>query len=218
MLELIDLLSNAYQWRLTELQAELAAERQKTKDLEAKIETDPLVNVLNRRGFERELNRAITHSGRYQTSAALIFIDLDNFKAINDRWGHAVGDQTLQAVAKMLGSAVRGSDIVARVGGDEFAMLLWHVSVSNALAKARAIERIVATTEIPSTRGAPVGASTGVAIIGPLDRPDDVFARADAEMYSRKSQRARGTKEIGNLAAYNHAAANKRGTQVEHVA
>lgn len=86
MLELIDLLSNTYEWRLTELQAELAAERRKTKDLEAKIETDSLVNVLNRRGFERELNRAITYSGRYQTSAAIIFLDLDNFKAINDRW------------------------------------------------------------------------------------------------------------------------------------
>jgi diguanylate cyclase (GGDEF)-like protein len=155
ILELIDMLSNTYKSRLTELQAELAAERRKTKDLKAKIETDSLVNVLNRRGFERELNRAITHSGRYQTSAAIIFLDLDNFKAINDRWGHPVGHETLQVVAKTLSSAVRSSDVVARVGGDEFAILLWHVNASNALAKARSIERVIAITEIPSAGGRP---------------------------------------------------------------
>lgn len=201
MVELIDLLLNTYEWRLTELQAELAAERKKTKDLEAKIEIDPLLNVLNRRGFERELNRAITHNARYQTSTALVFLDLDNFKAINDGWGHPVGDEALRVIAKALSNAVRASDIVARVGGDEFAVLLWHVSESSAVGKARAIERIVATSEIPSARGATVGASAGVAMIGPFDRPDDLMARADVEMYSRKSQRARGTKAIENLAA-----------------
>jgi diguanylate cyclase (GGDEF)-like protein len=200
VLELIDMLSNTYEWRLTELEAELAAERKKTRDLEAKIETDALVNVLNRRGFERELNRAITCSGRYQTSAAVIFLDLDNFKAINDRWGHPVGDETLQ-VAKALSGAVRASDIVARVGGDEFAILLWHVNASNALAKARAIERVIEITEIPGAGGASIGASAGTVMIGPFDRPDEVMTRVDAEMYMRKSQRARGTKQIENFAA-----------------
>lgn len=201
MLELIDLLSNTYEWRLTELEAELAAERKKTKELETKIETDPLVNILNRHGFERELNRAITHSGRYPTSVAVIFLDLDNFKAINDRWGHLVGDETLQLVAKTLSSVVRASDIVARVGGDEFATLLWHVSVSNAIAKARSIERILATTEIPGAKGASIGASAGVAMLGASDLPDHVIARADAEMYLRKSERARGKKDSRILAA-----------------
>lgn len=201
VLELVDMLANTYRSRLAELEAELAAERKKIKDLEAKIETDPLVNVLNRRGFERELDRAIMHSGRYQTSAALIFLDLDKFKAINDRWGHRVGDETLQVVAKSLSGAVRASDIVARVGGDEFAILLWHVNASNALAKARAMERVVATTEISSANGASIGASAGVAMIEPSDSPDDLLARADAEMYLRKSQRTRGTIEIGDLVA-----------------
>ena len=200
MFELIELLSNTYQWRLSELQAELAAERKKTKDLEAKIETDPLVNVLNRRGFERELNRAIMHSSRYQTSAAVIFLDLDGFKAINDRWGHLVGDEALQLVAKTLSGAVRASDIVARVGGDEFAILLWHVSSVSAVAKARAIEQLLATTEIPSAGGATIGASAGVAMLGAPDRAGDLIARADAEMYLRKAERARGTKETVMMA------------------
>ena len=200
MLELIDMLASTYEWRLTELQAELAAERKKSKDLEAKIETDPLVNILNRRGFERELNRAIIQSSRYRTSAAVIFLDLDDFKAINDRWGHLVGDEALQLVAKTLCRIVRASDIVARVGGDEFAILLWHVNLANAVAKAHAIEQILGTTEMPSARGTIIGASAGVAMLGTPENPCDLIARADAEMYLRKAERARH-KRNRNLAA-----------------
>lgn len=115
--------------------------------------------------------------------------------------GHPVGDETLQVVAKTLSNAVRSSDVVARVGGDEFAILLWHVNASNALAKARSMERVLAATEIPSARGVSIGASAGAVMIGPLDRPDNIMARVDAEMYMRKSQRARGAKHIKNVAA-----------------
>jgi diguanylate cyclase (GGDEF)-like protein len=202
VLELLELLSNTYNSRLTELQAELAAHRAKIKDLESKIEIDPLVDVLNRRGLDRELNGAIAHSVRYGSSVAVIFIDLDNFKTINDRWGHPVGDEVLRMIAKALSRSVRGSDVVARVGGDEFAVLLWNISESGALGKARAIEQIITATEIPSAgRCVSVGASAGVAMIGPGDCPNDVMARADAEMYARKSQQARRTNETGNMAA-----------------
>jgi len=202
VLELIELLSNTYKSRLTELQAELAAQREKIKDLESKIEIDPLADVLNRRGFDRELNCAISQNVRYGTSIAIIFIDLDHFKAINDRWGHPVGDEVLRMIAKALTRNVRGSDVIARVGGDEFAVLLWHISEAGALGKARAIEEIIAATEIPTAGGrVSVGASAGVAMIGPGDRPSALMARADAEMYSRKSQRTRHTNDIGNRAA-----------------
>lgn len=168
---------------------------------ELKIEIDPLVDVLNRRGLDRELNGAIAHSVRYGSSVAVVFIDLDNFKTINDRWGHPVGDEVLRMIAKALSRSVRGSDVVARVGGDEFAVLLWNISESGA-GKATAIEHIIAATEIPSAgRCVSVGASAGVAMIGPGDCPNDVMARADAEMYARKSQQARRTNETGNMAA-----------------
>ena len=195
MLELINFLSNTYEAQLKELNADLAAERMKIKDLEEKIEIDPLVNILNRRGFERELNRLITHSSRYQTSAALVFIDLDNFKAINDRWGHSVGDRALQVVAGAIARSLRASDAVARIGGDEFAVLLWQISESNALQKARGIEDMLANIEILSADGSftigTIGASAGVATISPSDRANEIVERADAAMYFRKSHRGR---------------------------
>jgi GGDEF domain-containing protein len=84
--------------------------------------------------------------------------------------------------------ALLANRIVARVAGDKLATLLWHVSVSNAIAKARSIERILATTEIPGAKGASIGASAVVAMLGASDLPDHVIASADAEMYLRKSE------------------------------
>ena len=99
MLELVDLLSNTFNWRLAELQAELAAARAKVAELEFKIEADPLLDILNRRGFERELKRALVYAQRYRSSNAVVFIDLDNFKAVNDRYGHLAGDDVLKLVS-----------------------------------------------------------------------------------------------------------------------
>jgi GGDEF domain-containing protein len=94
------------------LSAELAEARKRIAELEARADVDPLLDILNRRGFERELARAISHVGRYGTPAALMFIDLDGFKAVNDRHGHAAGDALLKAVAAELTGHVRASDVV----------------------------------------------------------------------------------------------------------
>ena len=100
----------------------------KIAELEARADVDPLLDILNRRGFERELARSLAYVKRYGTAAALVFIDLDGFKAVNDRHGHAAGDALLKAVARQLTGHVRASDVVARLGGDEFAVLMWNVS------------------------------------------------------------------------------------------
>jgi GGDEF domain-containing protein len=141
MLELVNLLSNTFSRRLKDLEAELTAARAQVADLESKIEPDPLLNILNRRGFERELRRALLHAQRYQSSNAVVFIDLDNFKAINDRCGHLAGDAVLKFVSAALIQELRASDIVARFGGDEFAILLWNLSETSARAKALALEK-----------------------------------------------------------------------------
>ena len=86
-------------------------------ELEARADIDPLLDVLNRRGFERELARSLAYVKRYGATAALVYIDLDGFKAINDQHGHAAGDRLLQAVARELTGRVRASDVVARLGG-----------------------------------------------------------------------------------------------------
>lgn len=172
------------------LAAQLAQSRARVSDLEAKIEIDPLTELRNRRGFDRELERSLAYVKRYGTSAALLFIDLDRFKSVNDRYGHAAGDALLKAVAATLTRNVRASDVVARLGGDEFVVLLWNVTGAAAAAKATALENAVAAE--PVRFGAAtlnVGASAGVALIDASEAAADLVARADAAMYARKRQK-----------------------------
>jgi len=192
MLGLVDLLSNTFNWRLAELEAELTAARAKVAELESKIEADPLLDVLNRRGFERELSRALSYVERYRSSNAVVFIDLDGFKAVNDRYGHLAGDNVLKQVSAAIIGVLRASDIMARFGGDEFAVLLWNLSEESAHAKARALERIVGALDIRCA-GARlrIGASAGVAMLAHTDRIADVMARADESMYARKQRAGR---------------------------
>jgi len=172
------------------LQAELAAARVKVTELEARADIDPLLDILNRRGFERELRRSLAYVRRYGTAAALVYLDLDHFKPVNDRYGHAAGDEVLKAMAAALQRSVRESDVVARLGGDEFGVLLWNVSESQTAAKAAELEVAIGAT-ILRHRGAriSVGASAGVAMLLPSDAPAEVIARADLAMYARKRAR-----------------------------
>ena len=172
------------------LAAELELSRRRIRELKSRIDVDPLTEVLNRRGFERELKRSIAYVKRYGAAAALIYLDLDEFKPVNDRHGHAAGDAVLRAIAAALVRRVRASDVVARYGGDEFVVLLWNAGSADAAAKAVALEAAVYTT--PVRWGAStlvVGASAGTTIIGPLDTAAEVLVRADAAMYARKAQR-----------------------------
>lgn len=172
------------------LAAELEASRVRITELEARVDVDPLTETLNRRGFERALTRSLAYVKRYGVNAALIYIDLDDFKPVNDRYGHAAGDAVLRAVAAALTRHVRASDVVARIGGDEFVVLLWNLSDSAADAKAAALEATVYATPVRwGSSTLVVGASAGVAIVGPLDTPAGVIARADAAMYARKAVR-----------------------------
>jgi diguanylate cyclase (GGDEF)-like protein len=172
------------------LAAQLKESRARIVDLEARVDVDPLTDVLNRRGFERELKRSLAYVKRYGVSAALIYIDLDDFKPVNDRHGHAAGDAVLKAVAAALLRRVRASDVVGRLGGDEFVLLLWNINGVEAAAKAAELEAAVYGT--PVRWGAStlvVGASAGVALLGALDTPAEAIARADAAMYARKAER-----------------------------
>src|SRR5687768_4812134 len=100
------------------LERELAVARLQMAALEARADIDPLTDVRNRRGFERELVRSLAYVKRHGTSAALLYVDLDGFKAVNDRHGHAAGDVLLKAIVQVLNRHVRASDVVARLGGD----------------------------------------------------------------------------------------------------
>ncbi|HET7848627.1 MAG TPA: GGDEF domain-containing protein [Pseudolabrys sp.] len=172
------------------LKAELAAARKRIAGLKAREDIDPLLGILNRRGFARVLARAIAYIKRYGTGAALIYIDLDGFKAVNDRHGHAAGDALLKAAATALTRHVRASDVVARLGGDEFAVLLWNVSAPHAEAKARNLEIIVAQASVARGKARlSVGASAGCAPLQPDGSTATMIAAADKAMYARKKER-----------------------------
>jgi diguanylate cyclase (GGDEF)-like protein len=127
---------------------------------------------------------------RYGVSAALVYLDLDEFKPVNDRHGHAAGDAVLKAIASALRRHVRASDVVARIGGDEFVVLLWNVDDVAAASKAAALEAAIYATPVRwGSSTLAVGASAGVALLGPLDTPAAALARADAAMYARKAAR-----------------------------
>ncbi len=181
--------------RLKKFDAELHAARERISHLEDQIETDPLLDILNRRGFERELNRALAHVQRYRTTAGLIFIDLNNFKAINDRHGHLAGDAILKAVAALLNSHTRASDVVGRFGGDEFVLLLWNATERHVRAKAHEHEAMIASLQVPfADKTLRAHATAGVAMLGADDNATKVVERADADMYSRKIAKPRGIK------------------------
>lgn len=172
------------------LAAQLNDSRARIAELEARVDVDPLTDVLNRRGFARELKRSLAYVKRYGVSAALIYVDLDDFKPVNDRHGHGAGDLVLKAIAAALVRTVRASDVVARLGGDEFVVLLWNVDGAEAATKAAELEAAVYATPVRwGSSTLVVGASAGVALLGPLDAPADVLARADAAMYGRKHER-----------------------------
>jgi len=172
------------------LESELAAARARMKDLEATADIDAVTGIFNRRGFDRELNRSLAYVRRYRARAALFYIDLDGFKPVNDRHGHAAGDAVLRAIAAMLTRNVRASDTVARLGGDEFGLILWNLGEGDAASKAWALEAGITEAAI-DWEGQPltVGASIGVAMLGAEDEPPAVMTRADQAMYARKAAR-----------------------------
>jgi diguanylate cyclase (GGDEF)-like protein len=172
------------------LKRELAVVRARVSDLEARADVDPLLDILNRRGFERELKRALAHIKRYGTEAALMFVDLDGFKGVNDRYGHGAGDALLKAVARELVGHVRASDVVGRLGGDEFGVLIWHASEEQALAKARELESLIARVVIIHGKARiEAAASVGMALLVADTTPEDMIGAADHAMYARKQER-----------------------------
>jgi diguanylate cyclase (GGDEF)-like protein len=172
------------------LRTKLQGALRRVAELEATADTDFLLDIPNRRGFERELNRAIAYMKRYRASGALIVLDVDRLKPINDSFGHGAGDEVLKAIAATLTRQIRASDVVGRLGGDEFALLLWNLSETDAKAKAVIFEQAVDELSFVF-RGQHVtaGASAGVALLGQQSDAARALEEADAAMYVRKAHR-----------------------------
>jgi diguanylate cyclase (GGDEF)-like protein len=148
--------------------------------------TDPLTGVYNLRAFKEWLSHYVLICGRYKQSMALGYIDLDNFKHINDTVGHSAGDRVLRAVGSILSSSVRNTDIVGRVGGDEFVVLLPNIELGGATALFEKLhQRLLNEMHANSW---PVGFSVGVALFStPPRSADEALRLADEIMYKVKN-------------------------------
>jgi len=163
---------------------DISERKELEEQLRHQAEHDPLTGLANRRRFEQELDRQIERCARHGESAALAVIDLDHFKSVNDQQGHATGDRLLAAVGAALQARRRATDIAARIGGDEFAMILIGVDERGAATAAAAIT--AAITEHASAAGLETTASVGIAMITPGVTADELQARADGAMYEAK--------------------------------
>ncbi|MEA2292040.1 MAG: hypothetical protein QOF17_1060 [Solirubrobacteraceae bacterium] len=158
--------------------------------MRAEADSDPLTGLANRRALERTLASAVERAGRLGREVAVVMLDLDGFKALNDRWGHLAGDAALRSVAQRLTRAVRERDLVARLGGDEFVVVLGDLQPGTA-AVDECCARIAAALGAPlrfEGGSAEVGAALGRAVF-PHDgaHPSDLLAHADRAMYASKS-------------------------------
>jgi diguanylate cyclase (GGDEF)-like protein len=149
--------------------------------------TDELTSILNRRGFLGEFHRALSSASRYNEQGVLVYIDLDDFKPVNDTFGHAAGDEVLRQVTAILLESVRGTDVVARLGGDEFAVLLTRTKWEDSIMRIEQFDRSLnKALVIWEDRLICLSASIGVQIYGPEDQGDDLLNRADTAMYEAK--------------------------------
>ena len=148
---------------------------------------DHQTGVANHRAFEARAQRELERSRRYGHAISLLFLDIDDFKQVNDRFGHAAGDRALEAVAKALCTCVRRNDIVGRLGGDEFAVLMPEADAEAASALARRMQEVVHLVETPD--GCSVCFSVGVATFSaPPDSVDELLRAADHLMYRAKRE------------------------------
>lgn len=172
------------------LRQALADAHRRIDALERLADEDVLISVLNRRAFVRELGRALATKARYGVGGALIYLDLDGFKAVNDRHGHDIGDMVLKHVGELIMAHIRQSDLAGRLGGDEFGIFLNRAPLEDALVKAEALCRLIAETAFLAN-GAVVAPAASYGVVA-LDNRYDAegnLARADHEMYCRKKQK-----------------------------
>lgn len=176
------------------LQGEVDDLQRQLASAESEADQDTLVPVYNRRAFERELAREVAVAERYGSMLCIVFIDLDRFKLVNDRFGHSAGDAALIRVAEILSENTRETDLVGRLGGDEFAIALTHADFQDCRQKAKALAKQIGELTVRDTADdtvAPVqiGASYGVSEWSRGSSAATLLAEADAAMFAMKARR-----------------------------
>lgn len=169
------------------LRQELDKTSKRLREMEDVADTDALLPIPNRRAFVRELNRMISFAERYGTPSTLMFIDLNDMKNINDKYGHDAGDKALFHVARLLVDNVRTTDVVGRLGGDEFGVILAQADEKIGAEKATSLADIIAQNAL-ELNGEIVSMTLafGTYTFRSGDKPDDALDKADKAMYENK--------------------------------
>ncbi|HXH52280.1 MAG TPA: GGDEF domain-containing protein [Sphingomicrobium sp.] len=170
------------------LRGEIARLEERVQLLDHLAHHDPLIELPNRRGFMRQLESLIARVTRHGEPAAMLFVDIDGLKMINDTFGHAAGDEALIYVAQLLVSGVRKSDCVARIGGDEFGILIERADEASAEETASRLATMIADCEFCHDGTClPLSVAIGIGMIEADDLPEAVITRADLAMYREKA-------------------------------
>jgi diguanylate cyclase (GGDEF)-like protein len=172
------------------LRQDLEHTKERLESVQAMADQDSLLPLLNRRAFVREMSRIISFGDRYDLSASLIYFDLDGFKTVNDTHGHAAGDAVLKHVAKLLIENVRESDVVGRLGGDEFGVILPKAGKDQAEKKARALSDQIGAHPIHwEGKQLSLTVAFGIHQFQKGENPDAAMADADRAMYAAKRRK-----------------------------
>ena len=177
------------------LRREVEQTRARLEDLAKAADQDMLLPVLNRRAFVREVSRFTAFAERYNTPSSLLYFDLNNFKAVNDAHGHAAGDAVLRHFSELITSQIRDSDVVARIGGDEFAVILTHSTLEQATRKGEILSQKLRDNP-PKWQGQKVELtfSCGAYELHAGIDPDHAISHADKAMYEDKRGAAKKAK------------------------
>ncbi len=175
-----------------EAERQIARQNDRIRYLEELSNTDELTGLLNRRGFQLELDRALVRARRHGETGVLLLCDLNRFKPVNDTFGHPAGDAVLRAVSGLLRDQTRRSDYVARLGGDEFAVLMTDTSTLRAEAQVGRLQSCVNRLHVAWQESEiPVSAGFGQAAYDHGSQPERLLAQADRALYGNKRPRLR---------------------------
>ncbi|MEZ5832873.1 MAG: GGDEF domain-containing protein [Dongiaceae bacterium] len=169
------------------LRKELELTRKRISHLERMADEDSMLPIANRRAFVRELTRLISYCERYGTAGSVLYFDLNGMKEINDRYGHPAGDEALRHFARILVANVRDSDVVGRLGGDEFGVILAQADDLQARDKARSLVELVETEPVTwQGEALQLSCAVGIHQFSAKQNADEALSKADADMYDEK--------------------------------
>lgn len=174
------------------LRDEVQQSQRRIAYLEQLADQDSLVPVVNRRAFVRELSRVMSYGNRYGVASSVLYFDINGMKRINDSLGHAAGDAALLHVSRLIGENIRESDIVGRLGGDEFGVILAHADPITAREKAQSLAAAIEQTPV-DWKGGPIAirVSWGAYTFAQGESADAVLEAADKAMYQHKHEAGR---------------------------